>query len=457
MDRTCGRSSISQKRPCLLVLVLVDVVLKKQLVHAVCTGTSRALRDGDCVAWQRFYDTAGGLAWDSCSRHRADPCACSSSEANVGITCDTGTKIVRLDLQSCNVLGTLDELSGMSSLKYLMLRGNTISGTIPSALGSMTQLRHIDLDNNQLRGTLPDLRTLTQLTTLQLHSNNLGGSLPDWLDYLTALRQLVVSNNQFVGTIPKLARLHHLKVFFAGKNRLDGTVPSTLGSLPALRAIDFYDNRLTSAGDVELHRFTQWCDLSLNPLACPVLPAARKLCMAASRPCAPRVLAPPAAGDRNVTVFFEPPMDTGGKRITHYTVRAHPGSTTAMGEDSPISVGPLKNGHQYTFTVTATNARGESEPSEPTLPATPRASVLRQVFLVVSGISLIAQVLLCTSPNARTRLQALYLRALVKKKRAGDMKPTLLPLSEIDDVDVEMGHGRKRTIGTPGNRRPSRV
>ena len=30
-------------------------------------------------------------------------------------------------------------------------------------------------------------------------------------------------------------------------------------------------------------------------------------------------------------------------------------------------------------------------------------------------------------------------------------------LSDIDDIDVEMGHGRKRMVGTPGNRKPSRV
>ena len=72
-------------------------------------------------------------------------------------------------------------------------------------------------------------------------------------------------------------------------------------------------------------------------------------------------------------------------------------------------------------------------------------------------MSLVIQVVVCVSPSTRSKLQALYLRTLVKKKRAGDMKPTLLPLSDIDDIDVEMGHGRKRMVGTPGNRKPSRV
>lgn len=55
--------------------------------------------------------------------------------------------------------------------------------------------------------------------------------------------------------------------------------------------------------------------------------------------------------------FIEPAYD-GNTAITSYTVISTPGGFTATGASSPITVTGLTNGTTYTFTVTATNARG---------------------------------------------------------------------------------------------------
>jgi hypothetical protein len=71
------------------------------------------------------------------------------------------------------------------------------------------------------------------------------------------------------------------------------------------------------------------------------------------------------------TVTFKMPVSDGGSPITSYTVTAtdvtNPanGGQTATGSGSPITVTGLADGDKYTFTVTATNAKGTGPPSAP--------------------------------------------------------------------------------------------
>ncbi len=65
-------------------------------------------------------------------------------------------------------------------------------------------------------------------------------------------------------------------------------------------------------------------------------------------------------GIESATVAFTAPTDNGGAPITSYTITSNPEGITATGTSSPITVTGLTNGTAYTFTMVATNTRGNS-------------------------------------------------------------------------------------------------
>jgi uncharacterized protein (TIGR02145 family) len=76
-------------------------------------------------------------------------------------------------------------------------------------------------------------------------------------------------------------------------------------------------------------------------------------------------------GNAQATVAFTAPANNGGSAITGYTVTSNPGNITGTGSASPITVTGLTNGTAYTFTVFATNAKGNSSPSSASNSVTP--------------------------------------------------------------------------------------
>ena len=83
------------------------------------------------------------------------------------------------------------------------LRDNALAGSIPSDLGSLTNVRWLILSSNALTGTIPGaLGSLGNLESLSLWRNELTGSIPSDLGSLTNVRWLILSSNALTGTIP---------------------------------------------------------------------------------------------------------------------------------------------------------------------------------------------------------------------------------------------------------------
>ncbi len=77
------------------------------------------------------------------------------------------------------------------------------------------------------------------------------------------------------------------------------------------------------------------------------------------------------AGNKQATVFFNPPASNGGSNITLYTATSSPGGISVSAAVSPIVVTGLTNGQSYTFTVKATNSIGQGPASAPSASVTP--------------------------------------------------------------------------------------
>jgi mannan endo-1,4-beta-mannosidase len=96
-----------------------------------------------------------------------------------------------------------------------------------------------------------------------------------------------------------------------------------------------------------------------------------------SVPLAPRGVVA-AAGDARAAVSWLAPIADGGPPITGYTMTPHDLTTGADGTPVPstgtsVTIGGLSNGDTYTFTVTATNAKGTGAASVASAAVTPQA------------------------------------------------------------------------------------
>jgi Fibronectin type III domain len=77
-------------------------------------------------------------------------------------------------------------------------------------------------------------------------------------------------------------------------------------------------------------------------------------------------------GNASASVSWTAPVNNGGSPITGYAVTSNPagGTGSTLGAASTTVTG-LSNGVSYTFTVTATNGAGTSDPSDPSNSVTP--------------------------------------------------------------------------------------
>ena len=88
-------------------------------------------------------------------------------------------------------------------LRYLDMRSNSLSGSIPATLSGAQHLGWLSLHDNKLSGTIPDVwATLQRLTYLSLSSNTLTGGVPQSFSNLTSLRVLNLAANCLTGAFP---------------------------------------------------------------------------------------------------------------------------------------------------------------------------------------------------------------------------------------------------------------
>ncbi len=168
-------------------------------------------------------------------------------------------RVVGMNMSYLGISGTIpSELGNLTNLRTLMLRGNQLTGSIPPELGNLANLEILWLPMNQLVGPIPpELGNLANLKLLWLQRNQLVGPIPPELGNLAELKEFFLNENQLTGSIPpELGNLANLKLLGLQKNQLIGPIPSELGNLAELQSLLLSENQLTGGIPSELGKLS---------------------------------------------------------------------------------------------------------------------------------------------------------------------------------------------------------
>eukprot|EP00981_Chlorochromonas_danica_P001958 scaffold405_cov179-Ochromonas_danica.AAC.2 len=190
-----------------------------------------------------------GVPWNF-SESNPDPC----SENWEGVTC------IEVCSKSVNGSDSCGE-----HIEYIILSNNNMTGSLPSSLGQLEQLRYLEVTSNiDLIGSIPStLSNLSYLSILVLNSNGLTGTIPNSLTYSKALTALDVSTNHLTGSLPEnISQLTILKYLYIYSNHISGSIPADIGSLSELTYFYSYSNLITGSFPQSIQNCT-----SMNSLA----------------------------------------------------------------------------------------------------------------------------------------------------------------------------------------------
>ncbi|XP_031275101.1 receptor protein kinase TMK1-like [Pistacia vera] len=94
---------------------------------------------------------------------------CDASQIWKGISCDSGGSITVVNFQNLGLTGTISSnFSQLTSLRHLLLSGNSLTGTIPTELTTLSKLEKLDVSNNHIFGKVPKFR---QNVIVNIHGN----------------------------------------------------------------------------------------------------------------------------------------------------------------------------------------------------------------------------------------------------------------------------------------------
>jgi hypothetical protein len=143
-----------------------------------------------------LYYALGGENWDDATNWNSkyDVCTwygvgCDGIEYGTGALGFSGEGIVtHIQLSDNSLRDKLPgDLAGLAALTAVELRSNSIEGTAPPAVYTMSSLLVLFLDDNYLTGSISSDIGKTNLSRLTLSDNEMTGSIPDELGDVKSL------------------------------------------------------------------------------------------------------------------------------------------------------------------------------------------------------------------------------------------------------------------------------
>uniref|UniRef100_A0A7S0WWQ8 Protein kinase domain-containing protein n=1 Tax=Pyramimonas obovata TaxID=1411642 RepID=A0A7S0WWQ8_9CHLO len=251
----------------LLLYLLISGLATRSVVEAVTcvaygitTSEACSMRCGESNFWQ-WQRTNGGA---SCTCLSGGFFTCSddttaSTPPTVALTGGGGTIAEQSEYKTCQ--------ADPATCTQLWLHSSGLTGTIPTEIGLLTQLKHAFLNNNDMTGKIPtEIGQLKQLEQIDLSINGLTGMIPTEIGRLTKLTKIHLDNNDLMGTIPtEIGQLAQLESIDLSNNGLTGTIPTEIERLMQLTVMDLRSNYLTGTIPTEVGQLTQLGVIMVDP------------------------------------------------------------------------------------------------------------------------------------------------------------------------------------------------
>lgn len=177
--------------------------------------------------------------------------------------------LVIVDLHNNQFSGPLliDEGSQLSTIMFLALQENQLSGPISPFISYMTNLNHLDLSSNLLNGAIPEaMFTLPGLVYLFLAYNNFEpGAIPVSIGGMASLVDLSLKKTNRIGQIPNtIGQLSKLVLLDLDDNLLTGEIPESIGGMDNLTFLFLQKNGLVGEIPMSFSNLQKLSILLLN-------------------------------------------------------------------------------------------------------------------------------------------------------------------------------------------------